>query len=82
LGESQRTEGCIDCESPSFDVTSRPQADRRRAEGEMGEVEGEEVGESMTLWVCTQCWTIMPRIDAERRSDCFVNKQRHRLEMR
>jgi hypothetical protein len=41
LGESQRTEGCIDRESPSLNVTRRPQAHLRRAEGEMGEVEGE-----------------------------------------
>jgi hypothetical protein len=68
LGESERTEGCIDRESPSFDVTSRPQTHRRRSEGEMGKVEGKEVGEFMTLWVCTMCWTIMPRIEAEKRS--------------
>jgi hypothetical protein len=22
----------------------------------------------MTMWVCTKCWTIMPRIEAEKRS--------------
>jgi len=41
VGQGQRAESSADYQSATFDVSRRPQAYRRHAEGEMGEVEAE-----------------------------------------